>query len=144
MAENLDININAKDNASRTIDNVKKNIQGLSTATLSAQKNIVSLNTAFTGLRNVLGTIAIGSFINSAFNLADAMSDLSDATNLSLESVLGFSQALSVSGGNFESAGQNLTRFTQTLGSARDGSQTAIQSFGRLGISLNELRTLSE
>lgn len=144
MAENINININAKDNASTTISKVKTNLAGLSTAATTAQKGVSGLGVAFGNLKGVLAGLAIGNVVAGAFRLADGMVDLSNATNLSTQSILAFSNAVALNGGDLASAQNAITRFSQVLGDAKNGVKSAEDSFAKLGISLTELRTLSE
>lgn len=144
MAENINININAKDNASTTISKVKTNLAGLSTAATTAQKGVSGLGVAFGNLKGILAGLAIGNVVAGAFRLADGMVDLSNATNLSTQSILAFSNAVALNGGDLASAQNAITRFSQVLGDAKNGVKSAEDSFAKLGISLTELRTLSE
>ena len=144
MAENINININAKDNASTTIGKVKTNLTGLNVAATSTQKNVQQLNTAFANFRNVIGGLAIAGVVTSAFRLADGMVDIANATNLSTQSILGFSEAVTMNGGDLDSAQKSLVRFTQVLGDARNGLGAAQKSFADIGVSISDLQTLSE
>jgi lambda family phage tail tape measure protein len=144
MAENINININAKDNASTTIGKVKSNLAGLNVAAANTQKNVQQLNAAFLGFRNVIGGLAIGAVVTSAFRLADGMVDVANATNLSTQSILGFSEAVALNGGDMASAQQALVKFTQSLGDAKNGATASQQIFAKLGVSISELQTLSE
>ena len=144
MAENINININAKDNASTTISKVKTNLAGLSTVATTTQKNVIGLGSAFNGLKTVVAGLAIGSVTAGAFRLADGMVDVANATNLSTQSILGFSQAVALNGGDLQSAQNSLVKFTQTLGDARDGVASAQKTFADIGVSIEDLRNLSE
>jgi hypothetical protein len=144
MAENINININAKDNASTTIGKVKTNLAGLSAAAATTQKSVAGLANGFAQFKGVIAGLAIGSVVTSAFRLADGMNDLSNATNLTTQSILGFSQAVALNGGDMASAQQALTKFTQTLGDAKNGVTSAQKTFADLGVSISDLQTLSE
>ena len=144
MAENINININAKDNASTTIGKVKTNLAGLSATAATTQKSVAGLATGFATFRNVIGGLAIGAVVTSAFRLADGMVDVANATNLSIQAILGFSEAVTMNGGDLDSAQKSLVRFTQVLGDARNGLGAAQKSFADIGVSINDLQTLSE
>lgn len=107
-------------------------------------KKIDKVDGAFKGLRNAIAGLAIGSFIGQAFQFADAMQDLSDATNIGTDVILGFSQAVQQAGGTSEKAEQGILKFVQSIGEAAEGSLKAQNAFRDVGITLEDLRTLSE
>lgn len=107
------------------------------------QNKIKTTNEGFSALKGALAGLAIGSFIKSAFDLADAMSDLADATEMSIGAVMGFSKAVAASGGSAEGAGKSLLKFTENIGSAAEGSAALQESFAKVGISLSDLGKLS-
>lgn len=74
-----------------------------------------------------------------AMQMADQMSDLADATDISVESILKISEALEQSGGKAEAAERVLTKFTQSIDEAAQGSKTAQEAFARAGVSLKDL-----
>jgi lambda family phage tail tape measure protein len=99
---------------------------------------------AFGKFKSALAGLAIGAAIKSALSYADAISDISDATGIAIENVLGFSKAVSAAGGNSEKAQAALVKFNLTLAEAASGGLAAQDAFGQIGVSLNDLRTLSE
>jgi lambda family phage tail tape measure protein len=76
--------------------------------------------------------------------MADAMSDLGKAVGLTAGEVAKFSLAVSQSGGNMENAGKMITTFYQHLEKAAEGGEDAQDALEKVGITLNDLRTLSE
>jgi len=107
-------------------------------------KKVESLNSTFDGFRTALAGLAFGVAINNAVKYADAVQDVTMATGIATQNVLGFSQAVFLSGGDSEKAQQSLLKFVQTIGEAAEGSKTAQSAFAQVGVSLNDLRTLSE
>lgn len=99
---------------------------------------------AFGKFKTALAGLAIGAAIKSALSYADAISDISDATGIAIENVLGFSKAVSAAGGNSEKAQAALVKFNLTLAEAASGGLAAQDAFGQIGVTLNDLRTLSE
>jgi lambda family phage tail tape measure protein len=131
MAENIDVNVNVNTNtANRNLDNLNKQVTGLSNA--------------FGKLRNVLAGVAFGSIINNALNLAASLVDVSKSTDIALESVLGFSRAVQANGGSLADAQSALQKFNITIGEAAQGSATLQTAFQNVGVSLNDLRNLSQ
>jgi lambda family phage tail tape measure protein len=78
-----------------------------------------------------------------AMQFADEMSDLSDATSVSIARITQMSQALTMSGGRADDAGKVLVKFTQSIDEAASGSQKMQDAFAKAGVSLNDLTKLS-
>ena len=119
--------------------------------TTSAQRNLDALNSkvdkvnkTFASFKSVIAGLAIGSFISQTFQFADAIQDLSDATNIGTAAILGFGSAVAQSGGSSDKAQQGLLKFVETIGEAADGGLKAQQALREVGITLQDLRTLSE
>jgi len=131
MAENIDVNVNVNSSqAQRNLSNLDKSLSGVASS--------------FAKLRTALGGLAFGSFITNALRFADGMQDVSNATGIATANVLGFSQAVQQNGGTIQDAQNALLRFVQTIGEAADGSAQAQQAFKEVGVTLNDLATLSE
>jgi lambda family phage tail tape measure protein len=90
-----------------------------------------------------VGVAAFGAMTAKALQFSDQMSDLSDATDISIASILKISEALEQSGGHADNAGKNLTKFVQSIDEAAQGSKTAQDAFARAGITLKDLANLS-
>ena len=78
-----------------------------------------------------------------ALEFSDRMSDLSDATDIGIASILKISEALEQSGGHADQAGKVLTKFVQSIDEAAQGSKTAQDAFARAGVSLKDLASMS-
>lgn len=107
-------------------------------------KKVETVNKTFNAFKQALIGFATGGFIAQAYQYADAISDLSDATNIAIEAVVGFGKAVQQSGGDAEKANQGLLKFVQSIGEAADGSLKTQNAFQDVGISLKDLATLSE
>lgn len=94
-----------------------------------------------TGIKaaSAIGAAAFTAMTVKAMQMADQMSDLADATDMSIASILQISEALEMSGGSAEGAQKVLTKFYQTLDEAAQGSKTAQEAFARAGVSLKDL-----
>lgn len=130
MAENIDININATGNATRVFAQL--------------DKQVVSLNNQFAFLKRAIAGLAIGNFIQNALKMADGIDDVSKATGIAAQNVMGFGAAVAANGGTIEDASNALLKFSQTIGEARDGGKGAITAFNEVGVTLTDLATLSE
>lgn len=90
-----------------------------------------------------VGAAAFGAMVAKSLEFSDTMSDLSDATDISIASILKISEALEQSGGHADNAGKVLTKFVQSIDEAAQGSKTAQDAFARAGVSLKDLANLS-
>ena len=102
------------------------------------------LNSKFAGLKNVLGGLALGSLIQQTLGFADSIQDLSDATGIATANILGFQTAVQQSGGNAEAAGNAILKLVGNIEGAANGSAELQGAFAKVGVSLEDLRTLSE
>lgn len=128
---NIDYNVNI--NTTQGIQNLDR-----------LSDKVGGLNTAFSNLKTAVAGIAFGAFIASAIRTADSIKDLSDSTGIAIANVVGFGKALQNFGGNSEIAEQGILRLVSNIGAAADGSAGLQASFARVGVSLNDLATLSE
>jgi len=103
-----------------------------------------SVANSLKGLGTVIAGIGLAAFVTRTLNLAAALSDLSSATNISIAGIRGFQQAVQVNGGSIEAADKAILKLNDTIGEAAEGSKTAQSAFARVGVSLQDLRTLSE
>jgi lambda family phage tail tape measure protein len=78
-----------------------------------------------------------------AMQFSDQMSDLADATGVSVAKVLQIANASQRAGGSFEDGSKALTKFVQNIDSAAGGSQQMQDAFARVGVSLKDLANLS-
>jgi lambda family phage tail tape measure protein len=90
-----------------------------------------------------VGVAAFAAMTAKALQFSDQMSDLSDATDISIASILKISEALEQSGGHADNAGKSLTKFVQSIDEAAQGSKTAQEAFARAGVTLKDLGSMS-
>jgi hypothetical protein len=95
-------------------------------------------------LRGTLATIGLGAFGAGALKSADDIMDLSDATAISISKLLEFRTALERSGVPASDLGKVITTFYQSIEEANAGSDKAIETFAKLGVSFKDLKNLSE
>ena len=125
----------AKDATSATKD-VDSAFAGLSRQTDKLMTGMTRLKTALIGA-------AFGAFARSAIGAADAISDLSKATELSVGRIIELQAALQASGGEAGNAGKLVTEFYKSIEEAAGGSDKTQESFGKLGVSLKDLGSLN-
>jgi hypothetical protein len=103
-----------------------------------------SLTQGFGKLRSAIAGVAIGSFAISALQGADAIVDLSNATDISVAKLLEFREALQRAGGSGEDAAKAITTLFASVDQANTGNDKTIANFAKLGVTFEDLRTLSE
>jgi lambda family phage tail tape measure protein len=131
MAANLNYNVNV---------NTTAGVQALS----NLQNKVAGVSNAFGGLKNAIGGIAVGAAISSILRFADGIQDLSAATGVASGNILGFQKAVQAFGGSADIADKAILRLVTNIGSANDGSAELQGAFGKIGVSLKDLATLSE
>lgn len=89
-------------------------------------------------------TAAFAVAATKAVDFADKINDVAKANEVSVESVLKLSKALTVNGGESENAGKMFSAFTNKLDEAAKGSKDAQATFAKLGITLDDLGKLSQ
>jgi lambda family phage tail tape measure protein len=97
------------------------------------------------GAKLSLGAVAVAftASAREAINFADRINDVAKANEMSVQSVLRMSQALSTNGGNADDAGKLMASFANKVDEAAQGGEKAQKSFASIGISLKDLRTLT-
>jgi lambda family phage tail tape measure protein len=90
-----------------------------------------------------VGTAAFVGMTYKALQLSDQISDLAAAADLSVASVLKISDAFQQSGGKYDDAGKAIQKFSENVDSAAKGSFELQKTFKSVGITLEDLATLS-
>lgn len=98
----------------------------------------------FSGMRSALAGLAFGALGRSALQMADQLQDLSNSSGIATARLLEFKAALTTSGGEADQMPQAISQFVRSIDEAAQGSLNAQHEFKRLGVSLKDLRTLSE
>jgi hypothetical protein len=137
-------NIKAADNTTKAfakdsvagVKDVDRAFDGLTARTDKLFNGMTKLKSAIIGA-------AFGAFARSAIGAADAISDLSKATELSVGYIIELQNALQASGGESANAGKLVTEFYKSIDEAAKGSDKTQESLGRLGVSLKDLGTKS-
>lgn len=98
-----------------------------------------------TGAKLSLATVALSfaATAREAINFADKIADVAKANDMSIKTVLRMSEALTTNGGSAEQAGLLMAKFNNTIDDAAEGSEKSQKAFKKIGISIQELRTLS-
>ena len=108
------------------------------------QTSINGVSQKFGGLKGLIATLGVAALGNSALQMADDLQDLSNATGIATARLLEFKKALTTSGGQADQMPNAINKFILAVDEAAQGSIKAQNAFIELGISLNDLRTLSE
>lgn len=108
------------------------------------ESNLARLKTSFGGLQGLLAGLFTTAVIGNALKFADNINDIALATGVATQNVIGFNAALLTNGGNSESAAKMLTKLSLSVEEANSGALKMSDSFSELGISLHDLKTLSD
>ena len=121
-----------------TIDNYKIKID------VEGAEKIKAAGEGIRGLATAILGAGVIAFTRAVFQLADSINDLSKATGLSIASIAKLQGALQQAGGSADNAGKMIATFFNKIDDAVSGVEAAQQSLGKLGITFNDLQTLSE
>jgi lambda family phage tail tape measure protein len=114
-----------------------ENLDKISKGAENAEKKINNLAASILG-------VSFGAFIAGALDAADRISDLSDATGISIVNLKSFQDALETSGGKAKNVERAILGFSQSIETAADGSDKMREAFAKVGVSLTDLKNLSE
>lgn len=92
---------------------------------------------------SLVGATALAAMAYQAMKLADEIVDTAKANDIAVDSVLKLRNALAMSGGEAENAGKLLSSFTANIDKAAEGSFEIQKTLKGLGVSLQDLRTMS-
>lgn len=81
--------------------------------------------------------------IKTSFVEIDRVANLADATEFSFNFIRGLEYAADQAGSSTEAIGKGLQKFSRMLGEAEGGSKSAIEAFAGLGLSVDQLTTMS-
>jgi len=87
---------------------------------------------------------ALTGLTTAAAMQADQIVDLSRAYDVSIGSIYELNRALQASGGESQSAGRFIAEFNKSILEAASGNLKTLETFNRLGVSLEDLGRLSE
>lgn len=124
----------------------------------ASETSALAANTAFTklsngtdlmvrrfgGLRAAIAGLGFAAMGQSALAMADDLQDLSNASGIAVGRLIELKKALTTSGGQADQMSTALNNFLRSIDEAAEGSIKAQNSFMGIGVSLNDLRRLSE
>ena len=126
-----------------TIDLKVNNSQAVG-ALRAVENQVNKLSNSFTSLRGVLSGLALGALVQNSLQLATSIQNVATATGISTQTITEFTSAISANGGSAQEAAGKIVEFTARLAEARTGSIQLQSALNEAGISLNDLRKLSE
>lgn len=89
------------------------------------------------------GAIGLAALYQETKTLTDEVDDLSKSYGLSISQILAFRGALRDAGGQSDAASKAISTLFSKVDDAKQGNDTAIAQFQKLGITFGELKTLS-
>jgi len=143
MATIYDIIIRAVDNAKGVLNGTSQQLDKLDKQTALVNTGISKLNNGVTRFAQA-GAVAFSALTVRAIAYADTINDTAEATDISVQSILALQQAAIGSAVNIGDISNALLRFNENLGTAASsGGKQLREALGQVGISLQELETLS-
>jgi len=112
--------------------------------TTDATRSLAALNSKFNDLKTAILGAGFATAITQANNYANAIKDVSVASDISIASVVALGKAFSYNGGTAEGAQNAVLKFSQSLGDAINGSDSAQKAFAAAGISLDDIFNRSQ
>jgi len=89
------------------------------------------------------GALGFAELMHATLEYANTIKDLSKGFDVSIAKTLQFRDAIQTSGGNAEGAARMMSTLFGKIDDAQRGNEQAIATFERLGITFQELKTLS-
>ena len=83
--------------------------------------------------------VAFTAMTAKALQFSDQISDVAQANEVAVKTVMALSEGLAQNGGSAENAGKLISSFTAKIDDAAQGSKEAQETFARVGISLKDL-----
>lgn len=108
------------------------------------QDRIAGISDTFNNLKSVIAGISLGALIQEATSFASEIKKVAAATNLGIDSVLGFTRAVQQNGGTLDNAQDIVYEFVNALGEAAAGASDSQKAFRDAGVSISDLGKLSE
>lgn len=112
--------------------------------TSDAQRSLSALQSKFETLKTAILGVGFATAIAQANNYANAIKDVSTASDLSVASVAALSKAFTTNGGTAEGAQNAILKFADSVGGAIGGSDALQKSFAKAGITLSDLQNLTQ
>lgn len=129
-------------NVARLQSDMDKATRTVTGAMGSIDKAVGTAQKAFGALGIGISALSFGSLVKDALNFADKMNDVAKANDVAVGSILKLSQALSLNGGEADSASKVFSALTNSIDEAASGSEKTQAKFKLLGVSLDDLRKL--
>jgi hypothetical protein len=123
---------------------VDVNTTGAVSSLKKVETQVKAVNDTFGKLKTVIAGLGFGTLIQGAYSYATAIDQASRATGIAISTVTDFSNAVSIVGGNATKAAGDVIDFVAGLNEAKQGSASAQAQLKQVGISLQDLSSLSE
>jgi lambda family phage tail tape measure protein len=128
----------------RAEDATTKFAKTTTTSLDSVKPRLAELSGKFAGFAASIAALGFGAAIANAVKYANSINDITEATGVATDVVMGFSNAVALNGGSAEAAQKGIIKLANSIEDAASGSKTAQMAFSEVGVSLNDLASLSE
>jgi hypothetical protein len=123
---------------------VDVNTTGAVASLKKVESQVKAVNDTFGKLKTAIAGLGFGTLITGAYNYATAIDQASRATGIAISTVTDFSTAVASVGGNATKAAGDVIDFVSGLNEAKQGSASAQAQLKQVGITLQDLSSLSE
>lgn len=131
----LEIQIRAKDEASKVLGGINSKIQGMSKQLRMAGIGMVAAGGAITA--------ALTMSIKKFAEMGDEVAKMSARTGFATESLSEWRHALEICGANLDTLEKGVKKMSKSIVDADEGMATYIRAFDRIGLSVEDLVGLS-
>lgn len=121
----------------KQLDDVTKSVKAMERETSRATRENIRSAQEFQAALTKTAAVAVaaGAAIVKAMSFADDIADTADAFDIAIGSVVGFRNALALSGGKADNLATSLQKLANVANSAKEGTDSAREAFDKLGIS---------
>lgn len=133
-------------NSSGAVTSLKKietEVNKINTGFKTLDKQTKTVTDTFGKLKQAVAGIAFVNLVNSTLNFARGMQQASTATSIAIGTINDFANAVGTAGGDANKAVGDVIDFVAGLKDAKDGSAGAQIELAKVGVTLQDLATLS-
>jgi lambda family phage tail tape measure protein len=133
-------------NSSGAVTSLKKietEVNKINTGFKTLDKQTKTVTDTFGKLKQAVAGIAFANLVNSTLNFARGMQQASTATSVAIGTINDFANAVGTAGGDANKAVGDVVDFVAGLKDAKEGSAGAQIELAKVGVTLQDLATLS-
>ena len=126
-----------------SLKKIETQVDKINTSFKTLDKQTKTVTDTFGKLRQAIAGIAFANLVNGMLDFARGMQQASTATGIAISSINDFANAVGTAGGDANKAVGDVIDFVAGLKEAKDGSAGAQIELAKVGVTLQDLATLS-